>query len=87
MPACISEPHGKRNEHQQAQGVQKASFRRFAHAACPPKISIFIWIVYHADRQKATRFVLFIQRTVTQFGFATENNYKSYPIGGGGNGR
>ena len=43
----------------------------------------FVWIVYHADRQKATRFVLFIQRTVTKFGFATENNYKSYPIGGG----
>ena len=34
----------------------------------PQKISIFIWIVYHADRQKATRFVLFIQRTVTKFG-------------------
>lgn len=52
-----------------------------------PKISIFIWIVYHADRQKATRFVLFIQRTVTKFGFVKENNYKPYPIGGGGNGR
>jgi hypothetical protein len=53
----------------------------------PPQIGIFIWIVYHADRQKATRFVLFIQRTVTKFGFVTENNYKSYPIGGGGNER
>ena len=38
LPAGIAEPHGKRNEHQQAQGVQKASFRRFAHAACPQKL-------------------------------------------------